>query len=693
MWISRLFGVTRVAVLVILFGAVVASAQSTAPMDSASKKILYPDTTKPADVPRDATGTPLPPRDTLIGRDSLGHLIYSPIRALGSIRGDTLATQRTRFDNTVNETFDLVERDPHAYPLRFGAPGQNNELLLDGLDTRNIAVMFAGRPLNNPITGRYSFLQIAPEFSETIEVLRGPRAAIFGFNATDAAINFVPQITNINRPYLRVRYYQSAFEHIASDLAFSENIAPAVNFNFAIDRESQIGEFANQGLQYWNLRGSVRWFADSSFNLLLKENFTHNHEGLNGGLVLKDLYASNVTAGVQLPVADGDEVRHDLTLTALYRDPDDTMLVTHASAYISTLRQEYQAHPDLSGKNPAFPFSLANEANVARWYGVDVRQEAGGEKNKLMGGVSVQFPVADASANLPAYSEMNAGLFGQWEHKFGKSLWFGLFGRGDLIASTFRPTLGAEANYSIGLGWSMVVNYVHTTRPPTHQEQQWVIPFFRGLGYALPVGDNPTVQNEIHSVWSGGLHWRSEPAQLDIDVSSRTITNPVIAVLQDTIYVLAQRDARSISTLSTHFKLHFGNFILDGSGLVTVDQTAGVQQRNVPVFYGHGGFYYHTPHLFGVPLELQTGFEGAAMSAYNGQLYLPSAQLFVPMPAAQAVQSVADATVDWVLTAHIGAAFIRMGIRNILDRRMYYTPYYPTEGIAFYLGVTWVLFD
>jgi hypothetical protein len=103
-----------------------------------------------------------------------------------------------------------------------------------------------------------------------------------------------------------------------------------------------------------------------------------------------------------------------------------------------------------------------------------------------------------------------------------------------------------------------------------------------------------------------------------------------------------------------------------------------------------GGLYWHDPQFFGYPLDMKAGIEGRVSSSFTGQIYLPDAQYFVGSVGYQAgVNSSADANV----TFHLGTAYLRIGMTNILDTRFYYTPFYPINDRSFYLGFTWAFFD
>ena len=93
--------------------------------------------------------------------------VFYPIRRFGSIDSSTSITQRDRIYSLTNESYDALRQQSGFYPLDFASAGQNNDLLINGLDMRNTAVLLDGRSMNDPLTGRFSFMHISPDFSGT----------------------------------------------------------------------------------------------------------------------------------------------------------------------------------------------------------------------------------------------------------------------------------------------------------------------------------------------------------------------------------------------------------------------------------------------------------------------------------------------------------------------------------------------
>src|SRR5579883_1793661 len=169
----RAKGVRLLALLCVVFACIVTQHPAKAQSRADSVKLTHADSLLiQADTAKKAPPPELP-------------RLY-PLRWIGSIDTVNHVTQREEIYSAINETYDAFRFEKNIYPLGLGTAGQNSDILISGLDMRNTAVMLDGRPLNEPVTGRFSFMHLAPEFPEQMEVITGPRATIYGFNATAA---------------------------------------------------------------------------------------------------------------------------------------------------------------------------------------------------------------------------------------------------------------------------------------------------------------------------------------------------------------------------------------------------------------------------------------------------------------------------------------------------------------------------
>ncbi len=592
---------------------------------------------------------------------------------------DTLVDQHLLLEHASNETVDALHWAAPFLALDPFAPGTEAQLILDGLDTRNIAVRFAGRPLNDPLTGRASLFAISPDLFERLEGTRAPHAAVDGSSA-DASLDVVPRTFNTNRPYVLVRYEQRPAEYIASGIEFSQNIARPLNFAFGVTRESQTGAYTNSSLEFWNVRGSLRWFPDPSLTLFLHESFTHNMAGEYGGLYPEDVLVNASQARVYLDNGYTDMARHDVTAGGRWQPQGDSTLATDVTAYVSTIDRSFTADTSIvTGLPPAFPFAAEDFHEYTTWFGMEGRQTVELPMLTLHAGISAMRAHGAVGDALQPVAETRGGAYA--DATFAPVAGFSVrpFARFDRIGDRTRPAIGAEASATIG-SLSLRVGLARTERVPTPQERAWNGPVLFGAATA----------NERQTNEYAGVRWRGDGLAFSLDINARTIDNAITVVPVDSTFVIRNAGTRTAYGAAAGLHVVSGWFESEANGQVTVERDSGVQLRRYPVFVGTLGLYYHTHRFFGFPLEVKGGVETWAASGFVGERYLPSSGTFVP---AIGYETGPNGALDWIVMVHLGSAYIRVGVTNAFARRPYLIPYYPELWQAFHLGVTWALYD
>ena len=146
---------------------------------------------------------------------------------------------------------DILETFPGGYVRNQEGEGQYHQITFDGSDWRGIAFLSNGRPLNDPATGIYNMYLFTPEYADRVEVVTGPRAFLYGFNAAGGAVNLVTKNYNSNKPFTKLDYSESEFGYAFADGTFSQNISRRVNVTFGFQHQATDGRFTNSQYDGW----------------------------------------------------------------------------------------------------------------------------------------------------------------------------------------------------------------------------------------------------------------------------------------------------------------------------------------------------------------------------------------------------------------------------------------------------------
>jgi vitamin B12 transporter len=101
------------------------------------------------------------------------------------ISGDELARQ------PASDLGDALRKLPGVEVARLGALGQQTSVFVRGTESNHVLVLMDGLRINPGTVGTAAIQNIAPEFVERVEVVKGPRSTLYGSDAIGGVINVI----------------------------------------------------------------------------------------------------------------------------------------------------------------------------------------------------------------------------------------------------------------------------------------------------------------------------------------------------------------------------------------------------------------------------------------------------------------------------------------------------------------------
>jgi vitamin B12 transporter len=86
---------------------------------------------------------------------------------------------------------DLLRTRAGVEVARLGGPGQQTSLFLRGTESNHVLVLVDGVRINPGTIGSAAIQNIAPELVERVEIVKGPRSALYGSDALGGVINII----------------------------------------------------------------------------------------------------------------------------------------------------------------------------------------------------------------------------------------------------------------------------------------------------------------------------------------------------------------------------------------------------------------------------------------------------------------------------------------------------------------------
>jgi vitamin B12 transporter len=86
---------------------------------------------------------------------------------------------------------DALRFVPGVEVARLGGPGQQTSLFVRGTESNHVLVLMDGLRINPGTIGTAAIQNIAPEFVERVEVVKGPRSTLYGSDAIGGVVNVI----------------------------------------------------------------------------------------------------------------------------------------------------------------------------------------------------------------------------------------------------------------------------------------------------------------------------------------------------------------------------------------------------------------------------------------------------------------------------------------------------------------------
>ncbi len=129
------------------------------------------------------------------GMDSLSEIVLTATRTAGD--PDLLAvpviviTRREVEDALASDATDLISARPGIEVARSGGIGQPASLFMRGTESNHTAVLIDGVRINPGTIGGAALQNIPAESIERIEIVKGPRSALYGSDAIGGVVNII----------------------------------------------------------------------------------------------------------------------------------------------------------------------------------------------------------------------------------------------------------------------------------------------------------------------------------------------------------------------------------------------------------------------------------------------------------------------------------------------------------------------
>ena len=570
---------------------------------------------------------------------------------------------------------DVFWKIPGFFYRGLGEAGKYGQLNAYGTDDRRISVLLDGRPMNDPITGRYNFNDMPLEFLDEVEILSGSEN---GASPNDVAVNFVSRSYNSVRPVTKVRFVQDPEEDLLTDFLYTQNIARGLNLMAAFDRTVTNGNYDNAALDAWNIRTRLRYNITDRVNISLSDFYTKAMNGLNYGILLDENAYIPGNAMPNNSSAHDIRSRHDLTFAAVARLLPDSISTTKLNVFYTNTNREYD--------NPFSAVSLRQE-NSAVMQGFDFRQDLCLPFIRGRFGYQWQKTAVDPSAQLYYVpDQVQSAVYIQGSVDSVSML------QPEIVLR--RERVGGQDGSLLGLGVTAVPSdyfsvYAKSSwydRFPSIQEQYWTDSL---LSRPLPL------RKEQHIFLRGGfLFHPSNDISINLEVFQRTINNAILYQPWQTNNGTAALEVRNVGKIDVQgitgsFRWKLGAFEAYGVMTLSKYKEDDTLKTLMPDVILSGEFSYRDL-FFKKALDAKFGLRSTFYNRENGEQPDPETMVFSESHSFILGRC---STVDLFTILKVGDAHLSVTWANIFGINYILAPIYPMPGRHFRLGVHWDFLD
>ncbi len=576
--------------------------------------------------------------------------------------------------------FDLLRSSPGVFVIESGEGGFDRLQSVHGLRPGSMVFLADGLLLNDPSSGLFSAGIYPVALAGRFEIVSSGAGALYGPGGVGGAVNFVSRAVRAVRPVSAIRYSQSSYGYSTLDAGVTQDVSRRLNVSVGITRPSYDGRYLNAGVDAWKARVKIRYDMDGA-SAYVSDRLTRWNRGLNGGISAATpdtLIYDRIRAVVENESATETLVRHDLAAGIAFGSRGDSAGLTVLDVQFSSKTRRYIDEAGGTGSTGT-PFrDTRREQSVGFRLAHSRRLGA----QRVSGGVEIRNRRLLEDPRVGSHRTVQGAVFARLELKPLTSLSLFPGARLDRTMELTRFSTGVDAAFRPVASVTVRGSASRTHRFPSFIEA------FGIQSVALPL----TVPDaERHDLISGGLTiGDSGGTFFSADVFHRSIAN---AVTLDSSSGAGQpplafrRAEESRDGVSAVARLVAGSIVAE----VNADYLlygGDVTYRYAPGWSLWSGVYFRDRIVDG-HLDLKAGLRGRYFTAYDGgrlsrryETYIPSDSRVPPA-----------GTIDIVLVAGIGDAFIHFIWENLLDREYFMEVLYPANDRSIRFGVTWSFLD
>ncbi|NPV11264.1 MAG: hypothetical protein HPY57_05670 [Ignavibacteria bacterium] len=625
-----------------------------------------------------------------------------PIRSVSFITSnsqivDKLLIERKNFFSPIH----LINWQTNSFLLDTGLPSNFYDFNLFQLNNRSISFLINNLELNEPLTNLVDLRDLRFDEFESIEIVFPSRSFLLSRSNLAGAVILNEWSRYSSIPYSKVKYIEAPYDNLFFDGMFNVNFSPKINFEFGVTKHNALGRFLNSEKDLWAGKLKSTYFLSNELNLNLvyrySKSIVHFNEGinLNNPLLAPDEPVENVLYDNQRAIVINDDAYHKWTIhrvnfQSLFKPIDFSL--TQLNFYFNQALREFR-----DNEHKADSLRIFNN-HWSKVLGLELKENLTYAINVL----ELQLKYERIIIESPFYfsklidDQLSGYVF--YRLKISEKIKPSFYSKITKLDNPNKTLLSYGSDLSVDLSdkINFIIGYADFISTLSFDER-----YFNAFDLT-----DFEVRNKIIS---GKINYSSENLKINLESYLRTekyFSNP-------TTYYSIEQYNNLLNYYPSSEKLYGGKFDFQYSYWKLHSNFSFLYNDRIQNFNG-SSFHkitqprfqtrfetYYRDLLFKSSLDLMAGFRINVFSSYSARSFSPSKLTFVDVRLYNdslinfaLIKIPSNFTIDLFASGRIKeSAIVYLSIENLLNRKFYLIPYYPTNDIQFRFGLIWEFYD
>jgi hypothetical protein len=625
-----------------------------------------------------------------------------PIRSVSFISSnsqivDKFLIERKNFFSPIH----LINWQTNSFLLDAGLPSNFYDFNLFQLNNRSISFLINNLELNDPLTNLVDLRDLRFDEIESIEIVFPSRSFLLSRSNSAGAIILNEWSRYSSIPYSKVKYIKAPYDNLFFDGMFNVNFSPKINFEFGVTKHNALGRFLNSEKDLWAGKLKSTYFLSNELNLNLVYRYSKSivrfNEGinLNNPLLASDEPVENVLYDNQRAIVINDDAYHKWTIhrvnfQSLFKPIDFSL--TQLNFYFNQALREFR-----DNEHKADSLRIFNN-HWSKVLGLELKENLTYSINEL----EFQLKYERIMIESPFYfsklidDQLSGYVF--YRLKISEKIKPSFYSKITKLDNSNKTLLSYGTDLSVDLSdkINFIIGYADFISTLSFDER-----YFNAFDLT-----DFEVRNKIIS---GKIYYSSENLKINLESYLRTekyFSNP-------TNYYSIEQYKNLLNYYPSSEKLYGGKFDFQYSYWKLHSNFSFLYNDRIQNFNG-SSFHkitqprfqtrfetYYRNLLFKSSLDLMAGFRINVFSSYSARNFSPSKLTFVDVRLYNdslfnfaLIKIPSNFTIDLFVSGRIKeSAIVYLSIENLLNRKFYLIPYYPTNDIQFRFGLIWEFYD